>query len=99
MTAEFASRLRPSRQGASRRRRFGEKIRRQRGADVPVARHSDTVAKEPSGQTLETLLVGAWEDLTAGCRAECPVCGGQMAPARTSAAVTGTCADCGTQLS
>jgi tRNA(Ile2) C34 agmatinyltransferase TiaS len=46
---------------------------------VPMTRRSDALSKSsPSGQTLEDVLAGAWEDLTARSRAECPVCGGLM---------------------
>jgi hypothetical protein len=47
---------------------------------------------EPKGLTLEDTILGAWEDLTAGSPAECPVCGGQMR-------VAGGCGDCGSDLS
>lgn len=96
MTAEFATRLRPGNPGARERRRFGERFRRQRGADVPVTRRSDTAATP--GQTLEAVLTGAWEDLVAGCRAECPVCGGQMEPKGEGSDGGGSCLDCGSML-
>jgi hypothetical protein len=47
---------------------------------------------EPSGSTLEDLVLGAWEDLVAGAPAECPVCRG---PLRVSSG----CRDCGSKLS
>jgi hypothetical protein len=47
---------------------------------------------EPSGSTLEDVILGAWEDLAAGGPAECPVCRGRM---RTA----GGCESCGSDLS
>jgi hypothetical protein len=47
---------------------------------------------EPSGSTLEDVILGAWEDLAAGGPAECPVCGGRMR-------VAGGCEGCGSDLS
>jgi hypothetical protein len=50
--------------------------------------------------TLDTLLVEAWNDVTSGAAAECPVCAGPMQPRWTAGAgvVGGRCADCGTTL-
>jgi hypothetical protein len=50
--------------------------------------------------TLDTLLVEAWNDVTAGAATECPVCAGPMQPRWTAGAgvVGGRCADCGTTL-
>ena len=47
---------------------------------------------EPSGSTLEDVILGAWEDLAAGGPAECPVCGGRMR-------VASGCEGCGSDLS
>ena len=47
---------------------------------------------QPSGSTLEDVILGVWEDLTAGGPAECPVCRGRMH-------VSSGCADCGSDLS
>jgi hypothetical protein len=47
---------------------------------------------EPGGPTLEDLVVGAWEELVADGRTECPVCGGAMS-------ILGGCAGCGSDLS
>ena len=47
---------------------------------------------EPTGLTLEDVVLDAWEDLVAGGPAECPVCGGTMRAA-------GGCRDCGSDLS
>ncbi|HKG37191.1 MAG TPA: hypothetical protein VKA89_12210 [Solirubrobacterales bacterium] len=46
---------------------------------------------EPSGSTLEDVILGAWEDLAAGSPAECPVCRGHLR-------IHG-CRDCGSELS
>jgi hypothetical protein len=46
---------------------------------------------EPSGSTLEDVVLGAWEDLVAGGPAECPVCRGRIR-------LLG-CQDCGSELS
>jgi len=45
----------------------------------------------PSRLTLEDLVLGAWEDLAARGRADCPVCRAWLEPAGCSA--------CGSQLS
>jgi len=46
---------------------------------------------EPRGETLEDVVLGAWEDLEAGRHAECPVCGGSMSLL--------DCSSCGSELS
>jgi hypothetical protein len=52
------------------------------------------------GLTLDEVVVGVWEGLTAHRTAACPVCGGAMAPRYGSAAapVGGRCGDCGSTL-
>lgn len=52
------------------------------------------------GRTLEDLLSGAWEDLSAHRTATCPICGGAMEPRYGSgpSAVGGRCRDCGSVL-
>jgi hypothetical protein len=47
---------------------------------------------EPRGRTLEDVILGAWEALAAGRRAECPVCGGSMS-------MLHGCESCGSELS
>ena len=47
---------------------------------------------QPSGLTLEDVILGAWEDLVAGGPAECPVCHGRMH-------VAAGCESCGSDLS
>ena len=58
--------------------------------------------QEPSreGRTLEDVLSGAWEDLTAHRTGTCPICGGAMLPRYGSgpSPVGGRCGECGTQL-
>ena len=52
------------------------------------------------GRTLEDLLSGAWEDLTAHRTATCPICDGVMEPRYGSgpSAVGGRCRDCRSDL-
>lgn len=52
------------------------------------------------GPTLEDLLSGAWEDLSAHRTAACPICDGVMVPRYGSgpSAVGGRCGGCGTEL-
>jgi hypothetical protein len=53
------------------------------------------------GRTLEDLLSGAWEDLTAHRTATCPICDGALEPRYGSglSAVGGHCRDCRADLS
>jgi hypothetical protein len=53
-----------------------------------------------AGRTLEDLLSGAWEDLSANRTATCPICDGAMEPRYGSgpSAVGGRCRDCRTDL-
>jgi hypothetical protein len=52
------------------------------------------------GRTLEELLSGAWEDLSAHRTATCPICDGAMEPRYGSgpSAVGGRCRDCRSDL-
>lgn len=52
------------------------------------------------GRTLEDLLSGAWEDITAHRAAACPICDGAMAPRYGSgpSPVGARCRDCGAEL-
>jgi hypothetical protein len=51
--------------------------------------------------TLDDLLVGAWEGLTAQRAIDCPVCDGEMEPVYGVHArpVSARCRDCGAELS
>lgn len=61
--------------------------------------HPTNVARE--GRTLEELLSGAWEDLSAHRTATCPICDGALEPRYGSgpSAVGGRCRDCHADLS
>lgn len=53
-------------------------------------------------QTLDDLIVGAWEGLSAHRSVECPVCRGTVRPrygASATAPLGGRCDDCDTTLS
>ena len=52
------------------------------------------------GRTLEDVLSGAWEDLSAHRTATCPICDGTMEPRYGSgpSAVGGRCGECRTEL-
>jgi hypothetical protein len=58
----------------------------------------DPVGAEP---TLDDVLVGVWEGLTAHAQVECPVCAGEMKPeyAMHARPIGGRCAGCGSALS
>ncbi len=58
----------------------------------------DDVGGEP---TLDELIAGVWEGLTAHAVERCPVCGGEMEPEYGAHAlpVAGRCRDCGSELS
>ena len=58
----------------------------------------DLAGGEP---TLDDLLSGAWEGLTAHKSVACPICGDAMAPeyGEHGLPVGGSCRGCGTQLS
>jgi hypothetical protein len=53
------------------------------------------------GATLDDVLTGAWETLSAGLVATCPVCDGAFEPRYGAghAAVGGRCTSCGSELS
>jgi len=61
-------------------------------AFAPGRAHVHSAARlfEPSGSTLEDIVLGVWEDLTARGSAECPVCAGELEPAG--------CDSCGSEL-
>ncbi len=57
-------------------------------------------ASPREGRTLEDVLSGAWEDLTAHRTATCPLCDGAMQPRYGAgpSAVGGRCTSCRTEL-
>jgi hypothetical protein len=72
-----------------------------RGAEGGEPRHDAPPAAEGRGRrTLDEVIVGVWEDLTAHHAAACPVCGGSMAPRYGSgpAPVGGRCGSCHSTL-
>jgi hypothetical protein len=72
-----------------------------RGAAGGEPRHEAPPAAEGRGRrTLDEIIVGVWEDLTAHHAATCPVCGGTMAPRYGSGAapVGGRCTSCHSTL-
>lgn len=58
------------------------------------------VASPPEGRTLEDVISGAWEELSAHRAATCPICDGLMEARYGSgpSAVGGRCRDCRTEL-
>jgi hypothetical protein len=59
-------------------------------------------SEDGGGATLDDLLSGAWEGLTAAASsAACPVCDGELEPRWSAGAgvVGGRCRDCGSELS
>ena len=59
-------------------------------------------SEDDGGATLDDLLSGAWEGLTAGASSTvCPVCAGALEPRWSAGAgvVGGRCRDCGSELS
>jgi hypothetical protein len=63
-------------------------------------REAPPAAEARGGRTLDELIVGVWEDLTAHHAAACPVCGASMRPRSGSGAapVGGRCTGCGSTL-
>lgn len=61
-----------------------------------------TLFDRPGGEpSLDELISGVWEVLTARQPVGCPVCGGEMEPqyAAHSRPIGGRCGDCGSALS
>jgi hypothetical protein len=59
-------------------------------------------SEDDGGATLDELLSGAWEGLTAAASSTtCPVCEGELVPRWSAGAgvVGGRCRDCGSELS
>ncbi len=72
-----------------------------RDAVAPEPRPAAPPAAEGRGRsTLDELIVGVWEDLTAHHAAACPVCAAEMRPRYGSGAapVGGRCTGCGSTL-
>jgi len=63
-------------------------------AAAPMARAAG------GGPTLDDVIVGAWEGLTADCATACVICGGTMRPRYGAGArpVGGRCEGCGSTL-
>ena len=59
-------------------------------AERPQAEHAAPTLFERYRVTLEDVVLRAWEDLALEGGAECPVCGGSMAPVG--------CPSCGAEL-
>ena len=59
-----------------------------------------SAASPREGPTLEDVLSGAWEELSAHRAATCPICDGAMTPRYGSgpSAVGGRCRSCRTEL-
>jgi len=71
--------------------------------DVPGAeprREAPPAAEGRGRRTLDEVIVGVWEDLTAHHAVACPVCGGAMRPRYGSGAapVGGRCTSCHSTL-
>lgn len=89
--------LRPARSGP---------VRARRRPSASAATLDGLFDRSVDGQTLDDVLVGAWEDLSAHRTVACPVChGAAMRPrygsgqvAGGTAVVGGRCADCGSVL-
>jgi hypothetical protein len=67
-------------------------IKRDGGSAEPRTEDSTSRLFELGGPTLEDAILGAWEELVADGRVECPVCGGAMS-------MLHGCPDCGSDLS
>jgi hypothetical protein len=67
---------------------------------IELERPALLFASPREGRTLEDVVSGAWEDLSAHRVAACPICEGFIEPRYGSgpSAVGGRCRDCGTQL-
>jgi hypothetical protein len=67
-------------------------VERPAGSAAPRSDATRERLFEPGGQTLEDVVLGAWEELVADGRAECPACGGAMT-------MLSGCKECGAELS
>ena len=72
------------------------------GGEIPSGQHGPGIDQALGGEsTLDELIVGAWEGLTARRVVACVVCCGSMSPQQRATAhpVTGRCQGCGCTLS
>ena len=69
--------------------------------DTAPAPHAPESAAAASGPTLDDVLTGNWDRLSAGVATACPVCTGELSPRWSAGAgiVGGRCRDCGSKLS
>lgn len=69
-------------------------------ATIDLARPSFLFASPRESRTLEDVISGAWEELSAHRTAACPICDGPMEARYGSgpSAVGGRCRDCGSEL-
>lgn len=67
---------------------------------IDIERPSLLTASPREGRTLEDVLSGAWEELSAHRAATCPICDGVMQPRYGSGpfAVGGRCRECDSEL-
>ena len=88
-----ARRPAPGREGESTRDSLFERLQAERAAE-----HGRTQAGPTRGgeATLDELLVGAWEGLSARRPVACPICAGAMHP--RPSVTGGACEDCGSQV-
>jgi hypothetical protein len=66
-----------------------------------LERRRPTLFEAPSGEpTLDEVISGVWEELTAHQAAACPICGGTLKPEYSAHArpIGGRCTDCATTL-
>ena len=71
-------------------------------ATLELLDHRDQLSPSPrEGRTLEDVISGAWEELSAHRAATCPICDGVIVPRYGSgpSAVGGRCRSCRTELS
>jgi len=70
-------------------------------ATLALDRPSLLSASPRESRTLEDVISGAWEELSAHRAATCPICDGAIVPRYGSgpSAVGGKCRDCRTELS
>ena len=69
-------------------------------ATIAMERPALLLASPREGLTLEDMISGAWEELSAHRAAACPICDGVIVPRYGSgpSAVGGRCRDCRTEL-